>query len=218
MAATTNPRNDITPVIGLVGGVGSGKSALARSLDARDDVVVINGDKVGHQVLTIPSVIQDIRHKFGESVLTPQGDIDRTVLGRLVFGADSVRKEARESLQAIVHPKIRDRFRELIDLARASTTTRIVILDAAVLLESGWQSLCDFVVFIDVPVEQRLSRIETRGWNSKELNSREASQWPIEKKRDTANFIVDNSGDLADAGQALEQIIDNLPLDPDSLR
>ena len=61
MAATTNPRNDITPVIGLVGGVGSGKSALARSLDARDDVVVINGDKVGHQVLTIPSVIQDIQ-------------------------------------------------------------------------------------------------------------------------------------------------------------
>ena len=210
MAVTTNPHNEFAPVIGLVGGVGSGKSSLARSLETRDDIVVINGDKVGHQVLTVPSVIHDIRHKFGESVLTSQGEIDRTALGRLVFGADSDKQKARESLEAIVHPKIRDRFRELINSARESTATRVVILDAAVLLESGWRPLCDLVVFVDVPVDERLSRIKARGWDTRVFEFREASQWSIEKKRDAADYIIDNSADLEQTRGRVQEIINVL--------
>lgn len=198
------------PVIGLVGGIGSGKSAVASWLAARRNVVIVNGDEAGHQVLKQREVKRRIRERFGDSVFDEQGEIIRSALARVVFGPTSGHRQARAELESIVHPEIRKVFHEAI-LAARSSRAEAVILDAAVLLESGWRDLCDTVVFVDAPRAVRLRRIvENRGWDEAQLQKREASQWPVESKRSAADELVDNSGSLAEAGRQLERVLDRV--------
>ena len=203
------------PVIGLVGGIGSGKSSLARWLSHRRNVVIIDGDQVGHEVLNIPQVKDQIRHRFQNSVFDKQGAVNRAALGREVFGKSPQQRQARADLEKIVHPKIRDDFQEHIRQAKASKDVEAVILDAAVLLEAGWDDLCDLVVFVDAPDQYRRVRVsQDRGWNEEELHSRESSQFKLEEKRRAATHLVDNSRTLEKAGADFEHIVAQLVNDP----
>jgi dephospho-CoA kinase len=84
------------------------------------------------------------------------------------------------------------------------------VLDAAVLLEAGWNDLCDVVVFIDTPQADRIARVQAgRGWSAAELAKREASQWPLPRKRAAADAVLDNSNDVDHAARQLEQVIQN---------
>jgi dephospho-CoA kinase len=196
------------PVIGIVGGIGSGKSSVARWVAARDNTVsLVSGDEIGHEVLTLAAVRDAIRDRFGEPVFSADGQINRRALGQVVFGPRQGQQSAREDLERIVHPRIRETIaRQIADAESAGK--RAVLLDAAILFEAGWNDLCHAVVFIDVPRKDRFARLhETRGWDDAETDRRESSQASLESKRSRANFVVDNSGSVATAGHQLENIV-----------
>jgi dephospho-CoA kinase len=189
------------PVIGLIGGIGSGKSEVAARLAERG-VGVIDADLVGHELLDTPEVRSEIVDRFGTGVLkdstidgTLSPRIDRGALASIVF-ADA---GARHALEAILHPRMRERFLATIEAAwhAGASRPRALALDAAVLLEAGWDDLCDLVVFVDAPRATRLDRVaRQRGWTLETLKSREQAQWPCELKRDRADLIINNDGDL----------------------
>jgi len=196
------------PVIGLVGGIGSGKSFLSKELANRYRVAIVEGDATGHQVLKEESVKNAIRARFGNDVFDRNGEVDRRRMSALVFGSAAPAREARAALEAIVHPYITERLTQQITAARNRPGIELVVLDAALLLEAGWSSLCDRVIFVDAPDGQRLSRVErSRGWSPAELKAREESQFSLERKRREADDVVDNSKTAEHALAQLEAIL-----------
>jgi dephospho-CoA kinase len=195
-------------VVGLVGGIGSGKSSLARHLARSRPAAVIDADSIGHEVLHECEVREQIARAFGRSVFDNQGVVDRKALGRLVFGDDPAARQARQTLETIVHPRIAARLAQRIAQAQGDPGAEAILLDAAVLLETGWRALCDKVVFVDVPLAERQRRVGlSRGWSPGELARRESSQKPLVEKRREADFVVDNSGSLDSAAEALAAIV-----------
>jgi dephospho-CoA kinase len=184
------------PVIGLIGGIGSGKSEVAALMNERG-AIVIDADGVGHELLTDPRVSGLIADRFGAGVLVRAGDepalplaIDRPALGRIVF-AD---RNARRDLEAILHPRMRAWFLAVIRETRSGGgARRYVVLDAAILLEAGWDDLCDLIVFVDAPRDERMRRVHTqRGWSLEQFEAREQAQWPCDQKRRRADLIITN--------------------------
>ena len=199
------------PVIGLVGGVGSGKSAVSAWLHDSLGFAVIDADTIGHHVLTIAEVKNKLRDRFGDSIFDEEGSIDRTALGRIVFGTSSQQRVARADLEQIVHPRIEQEIERQVQEIRTTDASTGILLDAAILLEAGWNQLCDLVVFVDVPFRQRLERVQTgRNWDEKKLKARESSQLSTDLKRRQSDFVVDNSGSVAAAGAQLEQYLKSL--------
>jgi len=160
-------------------------------------VEVIDADRIGHQVLREPDVLNSLRKTFGETVIR-DGAVDRGALARLVFGPESHHKESLSRLEAIVHPRIREQIET--DMATAEGRVDTVILDAAVLLEAGWNDLCHAVAFVETPEETRQERVLlNRGWTASQLAARESSQMSLEEKRQAADFVIDNSGSVDDS-------------------
>jgi len=191
--------------VGILGGIGSGKSAVANGLARHFRTVVIDADWIGHQVLTFPRIIQQLRRAFGDSIF--DGDqVDRKRVAALVFGDEPRHRDARRTLEQIVHSEIGRVAQSQIEAADKST--ELIVLDAAVMLEAGWDRLCDFLVFVDTPVEDRLNRIrQQRDWTADELQRREASQLPLDEKRKAADFVVNNSGSLAESVLQLTELV-----------
>ncbi len=191
--------------MGILGGIGSGKSAVANGLARHFRTVVIDADRIGHQVLTFPRIIQQLRRAFGDSIF--DGDqVDRKRVAALVFGDEPQHRDARRTLEQIVHSEIGRVAQSQIEAADKST--ELIVLDAAVMLEAGWDRLCDFLVFVDTPVEDRLNRIrQQRDWTADELQRREASQLPLDEKRKAADFVVNNSGSLPESVQQLMEFV-----------
>jgi dephospho-CoA kinase len=200
--------NTHIPVVGIVGGIGSGKSSLARWVATRHSgVTLIDGDHLGHEVLENPDVQHAIRTRFGDQVFDKQGAVDRKSLGRIVFGPEQEQQRARRDLEQIVHPRIRELIQTRISEAADAGQT-VVLVDAAVLFEAGWNDLCDAVVFVEVPREERLKRLsEKRGWDRASVEAREASQATLESKTERAQFVVDNARSIDESGRDLERIL-----------
>ncbi len=195
--ATRRWKHGPAPVVGLTGGVASGKSLVA-SLLAEREFDLIDADSVGHDVLDLPGVQQKLVDHFGPGVLAARGPaaaqgprVNRQALAAIVF-AD---REARHVLEAIVHPLMRARFVEAIEkkLGAGEPSSRPVVLVAAILLEAGWDDLCDLVAFVDAPRSERLHRsVSSRGWSDEDFAARERAQWPCEEKRRRADFVIRN--------------------------
>ena len=195
-----------TLVVGILGGIGSGKSAVSRGLSNHFKTFLIDADRVGHDVLGIPTVQDDIRQAFGDSVFD-EAEICRKSLARKVFGSEIHHQQALIKLEKIVHPEIRRQVES--QLADIPDETDVVVLDAAVMLEAGWNDLCDTIVFVDTPSETRLQRVEeNRDWTADELRRRESSQVSLDDKRGVSQLIVDNSGSLENAVQQLASFIE----------
>jgi dephospho-CoA kinase len=179
------------PVIGLVGAIGAGKSTVANAL-ARHGGKVVAGDPLGHEALEQEEILDRIADAFARrDILTESGRIDRKKLGKVVFPSPV----ERSRLEHLVHPYIEGRIREEIDKAQADPDAKFVILDAAVMLEAGWDDACDKLIFVDAPREVRLARVKAqRGWTDTELTNREAVQMPAEKKKERADAVINNSG------------------------
>jgi len=173
----------------------------------RPDVLLINGDEVGHEVLTLTTVRDAVRQRFGDSVFDAAGQIDRRALGQVVFGSSDEQQTARRDLERIVHPRIRETFEKRIAEA-AALKKAAVLLDAAVLFEAGWNDLCHAIVFVDVPRSKRLDRLRAgRGWDETEVERRESSQVSLETKRSRSQFVIDNAQTIDEAGRQLEDIL-----------
>lgn len=204
------PKSDSpeVPVIGILGGIGSGKSSVVRNVQGLS-LQIIDADRIGHDLLSDPDIQKQIRKSFGEHVFVDAQTIDRSRLAKTVFGDSEDKNTARSTLNQIMHPAIRRKIHSEIDAV--STDVDALILDAALLLEGGWDTTCDWLIFIDTPQELRQQRVrENRNWADDELDRREASQMSIAMKKQRADFIVDNSGSIRDASVQMKQIFDSL--------
>lgn len=197
--ASANSRHAV-PVVGIIGGIGSGKSTISRWISEHHPVLVIDADMVGHRVLLEPQIIAALQATFGPRILNDHGQVDRNTLAQLVFGHGDAQRESRRKLEQIAHPAIRAAIEQ--QLAQIDPATyQAVLLDAAVLLEAGWADVCDAILYIDTPTEIRQARVATqRGWSVAELASREASQWPLDRKKQAAQAVIPNDGDVAMTG------------------
>jgi dephospho-CoA kinase len=194
-----------------VGGIGSGKSAVARWVAEHDSTIrVFNADEAGHRAIARPDVIQKLAGLFGREILSDDSSIDRQKLAETVFARKPDGDNRRRQLEAVVHPIIEQERDDQLAAWAAGGVVRAVLVDAAVLLEAGWKDHCAAVVFVDAPESIRASRVASRGWSSGELTRREASQWPLEKKRQAADFVIDNSQTLDIAGRQLYEYIDQI--------
>lgn len=198
-----------TPVVGLTGGVGAGKSWLAAALADRG-AALIDADRVGHEVLDEPEVGSAVLDRFGPTVATADRPprVDRRALGSVVF-AD---RDRLAELEQIVHPRMRERFvRRIDELRRSDRPPPLIVLDAAVLLEAGWDDLCDLVVLVDTPEAVRHARLrDHRGWDDREIGRREAAQWPLDRKRSRADLILSGTADPAGVEPAVARIVAGL--------
>jgi dephospho-CoA kinase len=185
---TTAPRK---PVLGLVGGIGAGKSTVADAL-VRHGGRIVAGDPLGHEALEQPDILARVVEIWGErGILTPEGKVNRRKFGRIVFPSPV----ERSRLEHLVHPYIERRIREEIDKASADPAVRFVILDAAIMLEAGWNGECDKLIYVDAPRPVRLERVQRqRHWTDHDLANREAVQMPPEKKKERADVVIDNGG------------------------
>jgi dephospho-CoA kinase len=191
------------PVVGIIGGIGSGKSLVAAEFAAHGGHLIV-ADQLGHQALRQPAVKAQIVARWGNAVLDATGEIDRKRLAAIVF-ADA---NERKTLEAMTHPVIGQRIREEIAQARCRPEVRLIVLDAAVMLEAGWHGVCDHLVFVDAPREMRLGRLtEKRGWALQELEKRERAQMPVDEKRRHADAIVDNSGAPAEVAGQVQRLM-----------
>ena len=176
------------PVIGLLGGIASGKSLVAGQF-AKLGCAVVDADRLAHESLAEPKIRQAIRERFGDAVLAPSGEVDRQLLGAKAFAG----REDLEALEAIVHPETCRRAEKAVAAARQSAVPA-VILDAPLILEKGLDRLCDYLVYIGAPEHVRRSRAgQTRGWDPSEVARREATQVSLKTKQNRADYTVDNS-------------------------
>lgn len=202
------------PVIGIVGGIGSGKTAVAEALSAHLRCCRIDADAAGHRALERSDVQQQLRTLFGEAIFDGQRRLVRAAVARRVFGDAPETRLARRQLEEIVHPHIqRDATKQLQQLQQSGACD-VILLDAALLLEAGWHEMCHAVVFLDVPLSQRQARVAARGWSREEHQRREASQLPVDEKKRRADFVLDNSQDLPAAAATLARWISDTFLQP----
>ncbi|HLW66403.1 MAG TPA: dephospho-CoA kinase [Gemmataceae bacterium] len=203
--AVANPKSEIRNpkwVIGLVGGIGSGKSLVARLL-AEHGGRIVSGDEAGHEALRQPEIRQKVVTRFGPGILDEAGEIVRRKLAAIVFA----NVQARKDLEAIVFPWIERKLEQEIAEAKSVPAVRFVIVDAAVMLEAGWDHGCDRLVYINVPREIRLQRLAERAWELSQIEAREKAQRPLEEKASRADAIIDNSGDRAETARQVEALV-----------
>lgn len=194
-------------IIGLTGGIASGKSHVAQ-LFGEHGAVVLDADRHAHAALSDAEVLQQLSARFGAGILNDDGSLKRNVVAQRVFGDDATAKSDREFLEGLIHPRVRKRLHAELDAARANGAAAAV-LDIPLLHEAGWADECDLVMFIDTPDRIRASRAAQRGWSPEELASREAAQLPISEKRARADHTIPGD-DSADVGASVARIWDEL--------
>ena len=189
-------------VIGLTGGIGTGKSEVARRLQERG-AVVINADQVGHEAYTPHSETwQAVVKAFGEQILQESGEIDRRKLGGIVF-ADP---QQLARLNGIMHPRMAGIVRARLEGLRESGTP-VAVVEAAVLFEAGWDSLVDEVWTTDSPVEAVVHRLQARnGLDAEEARKRIAAQMSAAERAARATVVIANSGDLATLESTIKEL------------
>lgn len=178
------------PVIGVVGGIASGKSLVSKILESLG-AKRLDADRVGHAILTEAEVRGALLKRWGATILDRDGQVDRQQVAARVFRAEG--REELDFLEAVTHPRIATALRE--QMAREPAAT-VFVLDAALLLEARWSDMCRWIVFVDAPWQERLRRACQRGWNADQLRSRESQQMPLAEKRLRADQVFSNHGSI----------------------
>ncbi|MBT8487136.1 MAG: dephospho-CoA kinase [Phycisphaerales bacterium] len=192
------------PIIGIAGGIGSGKSAVAKQLGDLG-CVVSDSDRDGRAALEDPEIKRTLVSWWGEGILAADGTTDRRAIARIVF-ADA---EERRRLEGLTHPWIEERRKALF--AAAAADVPALVIDAPLLFEAGLDATCDAVIFVDAPREQRLARVAAgRGWDEAEVRRREDSQLALDVKRSGADYVVWNDGDLSELEAQVRTILNKI--------
>jgi dephospho-CoA kinase len=191
-------------VIGLTGGIGTGKSEVASLLQSFG-AEVINADQVGHEAYTPNSESwREVVNTFGEEILQPDGQIDRGRLGAIVFS----NPQQLDKLNSIMHPRMARMVGDKIEVLRDKGAPAVVV-EAAVLFEAGWDSLVDEVWTTDSPVELVIERLQARnGMSEEEVRRRINSQMDRSERIERSDLVVDNSGDVTSLGKTVKALWD----------
>ncbi|MEM1329221.1 MAG: dephospho-CoA kinase [Planctomycetota bacterium] len=192
-------------VIGIAGGIGSGKSAVAGAF-ASLGLLVSDSDTEAKAQLEIEEVRDELVRWWGTGVLDAGGVVDRASVARIVFADDA----ERARLESLIHPRLRAGREAMIQRARDGGMPGVVI-DAPLLFEAGIDAECDAVVFVEAPREVRLERVRrTRGWDEAELGRRESAQWPLDQKRDACGHVIRNDRSESALKQEASRVLDEV--------
>jgi dephospho-CoA kinase len=180
-------------LVGLTGGIGSGKSTVARMLE-RHGAVVFDADALAREAVEPGTPGHDaVVDRFGPDVLLPDGSVDREALGSIVFGNPA----ARRDLEAIVHPQVRRLFADAYE--RYRDTDAVVVLGAPLLVETGMHTAFDVLIVVAARLEHQVRRLlRDRAMPEAAIRARIAAQLPLEDKAAVADVVIDNAGSLDD--------------------
>jgi len=187
-------------VIGVCGGVASGKSVVTQQL-AKLGAAVIHADQIGHAVLRDPEVIHLLLEHFGQEIRSREepNQLSRAAIAAIVFGSSETAQAHRDFLESVTHPRIRQSIRDQLKQFRQhNTPPPAIVLDVPLLFESGWYTECDEIIFVQAPYAERLQRATERGWQIEQFHAREAAQLDLAEKEKRSSVILYNTGTLAE--------------------
>ncbi|GIT69338.1 MAG: dephospho-CoA kinase [Chloroflexota bacterium] len=189
-------------VIGLTGGIGTGKSEVARILE-EIGAYIIDADRLGHSAYLPHSEIwEEVVKEFGDGVLLPDEEIDRKKLGSIVFN-DPVQLA---KLNEIMHPRMGQMVANIIE----GLDAEVVVVEAALLLEAGWDALVDEVWCTGASEDVVIDRLKARnGLNKEEAQKRINAQMSVDERKSRSQVMIENNGDLAQLTTVIEQIWEN---------
>lgn len=192
-------------VIGLIGGIGTGKSAIADILEKNYESYIINADNIGHGFLKKSSVCyNELICAFGERILDHHHNIDRKELSKIVFN-DQIKLT---QLNAIIHPVMKKKIQELILQAKQTKQYQFIIVEAAILIEAGWVDLVDYIILVTCNHKERVKRLIA----SRDIDEIEAEMIISNQKKDEellgySNFVIDNSFNIENTEKQIYQMI-----------
>jgi dephospho-CoA kinase len=177
--------------VGLTGGIGSGKSTVARLFQALG-AVVLDADRLVREMLGPgQEAALAVIGEFGAAFALPDGAVNRQALAEEVFRNGG----GRERLEAILHPRVVGRRRELLkEIRQKEGASCVVVTEAALIFEAGTEREFDGIILVTAPQEVRLRRLSDAGWDAAAALRRMEAQWPDERKRPLAHWIIDNGG------------------------
>lgn len=194
---------DRLPVLGLIGAIGAGKSTAATAFAERGGRAV-DCDRLGHEALGLPEVIDQLVKRWGAGILSGDGTPNRKAIGGIVF-ADPTE---RAFLESVVFPAIGALARREMANAAEDPAVRFIVLDAATLLEADWGDFCDRIVYVDAAEAIRRERVELRsGWSDTELARRAAAQLSAEVKMARADAVIRNDGSSDDLRVPVDRLL-----------
>jgi len=180
------------PIIGILGGIGSGKTTVAAEF-AKLGCKVIDADKIAHELLDGPAVKAKIVGLFGRAILDSAGKIDREKLAEVVF-ADA---DKLSSINELIHPIVLQRAVKLIKKYNSQNQVKAIILDMPLLVEVGWDKRCDKLIFVDCEEKLRLNRAKKLRFDKNQVKIRENFQISLDNKANLADNTVENNSDFS---------------------
>ena len=191
-------------VIGLTGSIGTGKSEAARQLEALG-ASIISADQVGHEAYTPNTEAwEHVVSAFGDEILQDDGEIDRRKLGTIVFSDPG----QLERLNQIMHPRMAQMVADKVEVLRGQGV-EVVVVEAALLFEAGWDSLVEEVWTTDSPEQAVIERLKVRnGMSEEEARKRMSSQMSRTERLDRSDYVIENSGDMVALGVAIKELWD----------
>lgn len=193
-------------MIGIVGGIGAGKSTVAR-LFAAEGCGVIDSDAIAKRALRDAAVREQLVEWWGEGILDERGQVDRKAVAGRVFNDERALKQ----LESVVHPRVHAERKRLRQRYFDDPKVRAVVEDTPLLYEAGLDGECDLVIFVDVDRETRLQRLGLeRGWSTKNLDEREKNQLPLDIKRQRADYVVANDAGEQEAISHVRRVLSEI--------
>jgi dephospho-CoA kinase len=194
------------PVIGIVGGIGSGKSFVATLLGELG-AKVISSDEQVHRAYADEEIQRTLRQWWGPAVFHESGQLNRSAVAREVFNDADQRKR----LEALIHPIVARERDQIMQQTASDPTVKAFVWDTPLLFETGLDRQCDVIVFVEAPKDLRLARLaQSRGWDKQELEKREKFQLLLDKKRQMAHYTVVNTADAAQARRQVSQVFSRI--------
>jgi len=201
-------------LIGITGGIGTGKTTVANLLAERG-WVVYHSDETAREVMSKDEEVRsEIAELLGPDVLTADG-LDRQKIAELVFGGTDEHKMRLDLLDRIVHPRVLEQHMLAIE-KHEEEGTAIMAIDSALLFEVGLEEGFDWIIVVDAPMEERVRRLKERSnLTDEQVEDRMKEQLPMQEKRSLADFVIENGGSLADLKSAVEKVATILEVLPD---
>lgn len=179
------------PVIGIAGGIGSGKSLVARLFGELGGLVISSDDQV-REAYNRADVKEMLKRWWGQRVIREDGSVNRRAIAAIVFESPAERRR----LEALMHPRVKEMRDAIMSDKSGDPAIRAFIWDTPLLFETGLNSECNAVVFVDAPPAVRARRVaQYRGWPEEELAIREKSQLPLDSKRQMSDYVISNAAD-----------------------
>jgi len=194
------------PIIGIAGGIGSGKSTVAR-LFGEMGACVIDSDAMVRAAYKDERVKQQLKKWWGAMLFDPNGEVDRAAVWRKVQD----RPDELRMLEGLLHPMVNEARERLMKAKADDPDVTAFVWDTPLLFETGLNELCDKVVFVEAPLDVRQRRVqETRGWGPEQLARRENLQMPLDNKRQISDYVVVNTADESYARGQVREVLSRI--------